>query len=172
MGMVVGHELTHGFDDEGRQFDARRQPQATGGRRTSGKDFVRRARRAWSDQFDGYIVDRRPAREGRAHAGRERRRPRRAQARLRRRCRPARRRTERARHAARFTPEQQFFLGYAQAWCTNTRPEEARRRVTTDPHSPAAYRVNGPLSNLPQFQQAFGCKAGDRMVAQNRCEVW
>ena len=73
---------------------------------------------------------------------------------------------------SRFTPEQQFFLGNAQAWCTNIRPEEARRRVTVDPHSPPRYRVNGPLSNLPQFQQAFGCKAGDRMVAQNRCEVW
>jgi len=75
---------------------------------------------------------------------------------------------------SRFTPEQQFFLGHAQAWCTNTRPEEARRRVTVDPHAPPKYRVNGPLSNLPQFQQAFGCKAGDRMVAtpENRCEVW
>ena len=69
-------------------------------------------------------------------------------------------------------PEQQFFLGNAQAWCTNVRPEEARRLATVDPHAPDRYRVNGPLSNLPQFQQAFGCKAGDRMVAQNRCEVW
>ena len=75
---------------------------------------------------------------------------------------------------SRFTPEQQFFLGHAQAWCTNIRPELARQLVTVDPHAPPKYRVNGPLSNLPQFQQAFGCKAGDRMVAapQNRCEVW
>jgi len=79
---------------------------------------------------------------------------------------------ERVAAPSRFTAEQQFFLGHAQAWCTNTRPEEARRRVTVDPHSPPRFRVNGPFSNLPQFQQAFGCKAGDRMVTQNRCEVW
>jgi putative endopeptidase len=57
-------------------------------------------------------------------------------------------------------------------WCTNATPEELRRRVATDAHAPPEYRVNGPLSNMPQFQKAFACKAGDRMVAQNRCEVW
>jgi endothelin-converting enzyme/putative endopeptidase len=72
----------------------------------------------------------------------------------------------------RFTPEQQFFLGYAQSWCTNERPEIQRVLARTDPHAPPRYRVNGPLSNLPQFQKAFQCKATDRMVAQNRCTVW
>ena len=52
------------------------------------------------------------------------------------------------------------------------RPEELRRRVTVDPHSPPRFRVNGPLSNLPEFQSAFGCPAGTPMVRQTRCEVW
>ena len=73
---------------------------------------------------------------------------------------------------ARFTTEQQFFLGAGQAWCRNIRPEELRRRVTVDPHSPARFRINGPLSNMPQFQAAFECKAGEAMVRQTRCEVW
>src|SRR5262249_23771630 len=74
----------------------------------------------------------------------------------------------------RYTPEQQFFLGYAQSWCAKARPETARARVLTDPHAPAFLRVNGPLRNLPAFQQAFQCKAGQGMVrpAAERCEVW
>jgi endothelin-converting enzyme/putative endopeptidase len=73
---------------------------------------------------------------------------------------------------ARFTSEQQFFLGAAQSWCRNVRVAEALRRVAVDPHSPARFRINGPFSNMPQFQAAFGCPAGAPMVRQTRCEVW
>ncbi len=170
MGMVVGHELTHGFDDEGRQFDARGNlsdwwtPQ-------SGKAFLDRVD-CVKKQFDGYLsIDDLHLNgaltlgENVADLGGLKLAFAAMQA-------YAKQHPERAAPPGRFTPEQQFFLGPAQAWCTNVRPEEARRRVTVDPHSPPRFRVNGPLSNLPQFQQAFGCKAGDRMVAQNRCEVW
>ena len=63
-----------------------------------------------------------------------------------------------------YTPEQRFFLGYAQSWRVHNRPERLRTRVTVDTHAPEFWRVNGPLSNIPAFAQAFGCKAGDPMV--------
>jgi endothelin-converting enzyme/putative endopeptidase len=73
-----------------------------------------------------------------------------------------------------FTPDQQFFLGFAQAWCSSTRPENARMRAAVDPHSPPKWRVNGPLSNLGEFASAFQCKEGQAMVrpADRRCTVW
>ena len=70
------------------------------------------------------------------------------------------------------TPAQQFFTAYAQSWCSSTRPETMRLRVQTDPHSPEEYRVNGVVEDLPEFQQAFGCKAGQPMVSANRCSIW
>jgi putative endopeptidase len=73
-----------------------------------------------------------------------------------------------------FTPEQRFFLGWAQVWAANIRPEEARRRVVTDPHPLSRFRVNGPLSNMAEFATAYSCKAGDLMVRppDKRCQIW
>jgi putative endopeptidase len=71
-----------------------------------------------------------------------------------------------------FTPVQRLFLGWAQVWCVNVRPEAERLGATTDPHSPNKYRVNGPLSNMPEFQKAFSCKPDSPMVRQNACRVW
>jgi endothelin-converting enzyme/putative endopeptidase len=73
-----------------------------------------------------------------------------------------------------FTPEQQFFLGFAQSWCANYRPEALRLLVATNPHSPPKFRVNGPLSNMAEFASAFQCKEGAPMVrsARDRCEIW
>ena len=170
MGMVVGHELTHGFDDQGRQFDAK-------GNLTdwwtpeSGKAFVDRVD-CVKKQFDGYVaIDEVHVNgaltlgENVADLGGLKLAFEAMQA-------YAKAHPERAAPNSRFTPEQQFFIGNAQAWCTAVRPQEARRLATIDPHSPEKYRVNGPLSNLSQFQQAFACKAGDKMAPQNRCEVW
>jgi endothelin-converting enzyme/putative endopeptidase len=70
------------------------------------------------------------------------------------------------------TPEQRFFIGYGQIWCENTASQERRNRAMTDPHSPGRYRVNGVLQNMPEFQQAFSCKAGQPMVSENACRVW
>jgi putative endopeptidase len=70
------------------------------------------------------------------------------------------------------TPAQQFFTAYGQSYCASTRPETLRLRVETDPHSPEEYRINGVVENMPEFQQAFGCKAGQPMVSANRCSIW
>ena len=73
-----------------------------------------------------------------------------------------------------FTPEQRFFLGYAQLWRSVARPDYERTRLNTDPHAPWMWRVNGPLSNMPEFAAAWGCKAGDPMVrpAEKRAAIW
>jgi putative endopeptidase len=71
-----------------------------------------------------------------------------------------------------YTQAQQFFLGFAQVWCENIRPERARTLAQTDPHSPGKFRTNGVVSNMPQFSQAFGCKPGNKMYAAHACRVW
>ena len=69
-----------------------------------------------------------------------------------------------------FTPEQRFFLGFAQIWCENMHAAgRPRQQALTDPHSPGRYRVNGTLQNMPEFQKAFSCKAGQPMVSANAC---
>jgi putative endopeptidase len=160
-GSWAGHELTHGFDDEGRHFDAK------GNLRdwwtpSDSVHFSEQATRV-ADQFNGYLAVDTFHVNGRLTLGEniadfgglltaydalERR--------LERNGRPG--------LIDGFTPEQRFFLGYAQSWRNNTRPAAQRSRVTTDPHAPAKWRVNGPLSNMPSFAKAFGCKAGDAMV--------
>ena len=71
-------------------------------------------------------------------------------------------------------PDQRFFVGFAQWACANNRPEEMRVRAVTDPHSPAQYRINGVVVNMPEFSQAFSCKAGQPMVnaPEKVCKVW
>ena len=165
IGMVMGHELTHGFDDEGRQFDGN-------GNLTDwwtpavGAEFDKRAA-CVKDQFDGY-----PAIEGEdlklngkltlgenlADLGGLK----------------IALSTLKENGAPSPEAERQFFLGYAQVWCGMRRPENARARVRVDPHSPPRWRVNGPLSNMPDFASAFSCQAGDAMVrpADKQCAVW
>ncbi len=71
-----------------------------------------------------------------------------------------------------FTPEQRFFLGWAQVWAGKVDRQGFRQQVETDPHSWARYRVNGPISNMPEFAKAFGCKAPQKMVRANACSIW
>jgi endothelin-converting enzyme/putative endopeptidase len=71
-----------------------------------------------------------------------------------------------------YTPLQQFFLGYGQSWCGSIRPEQLRLQAQTDPHSPRRFRVNGVVQNMPEFGQAFGCKTGQPMMPANACHVW
>jgi predicted metalloendopeptidase len=68
--------------------------------------------------------------------------------------------------------EQDFFVAFAQTWCTNYRPEAARLQAQTNPHSTAQWRVNGPVSDNPDFAKTFSCKAGAPMAPENRCTVW
>src|SRR6185436_20163103 len=70
-----------------------------------------------------------------------------------------------------YSAEQRFFLSWARIWRGKFRPEAARQRVTTDSHAPARWRVNGPLSNLPEFTRAFGCRSGDAMVRDEKLQV-
>ena len=71
-----------------------------------------------------------------------------------------------------FTPEQRLFLGFANVWCQNATEAASRQLAQTDSHSAGRYRVIGPVSNMPEFAQAFGCKAGQPMVRENACRAW
>jgi putative endopeptidase len=172
IGMVVGHELTHGFDDEGRQFDA------AGNLRdwwspAVATEFDKRTA-CVARQYDGYVaVDDQHIKgkltlgENIADLGGVKL------------SYAAFKRAEKenpavATGASGFSADQAFFLGFAQAWCANYRPEVLRLLVATNPHSPSKFRVNGPLSNLPAFADAFQCKEGAPMVRSKdlRCEVW
>ena len=174
IGVVIGHEYTHGFDDQGSKFDADGnlaelvddgRPRGVPGAHGLHREAVRRLRHR-----QGPGERRRPP-ERPAHPGREHRRQRRRRAwrtwRFRRRS-QARPRTP----IDGFTPEQRFFLGFANVWCQNVTDEAARQRAQTDPHSPGRYRVIGSVSNMPEFAQAFGCKAGQPMVRENACRAW
>ncbi len=169
MGMVVGHELTHGFDDQGRKFDAAGNL-ADWWTPASGKGFDERAA-CVKTQFDGYVaVDDVKLNgaltlgENTADLGGLKLAYMALQAYVK--AHPEQMKP------SRYSPDQQFFLGFAQAWCGKTRPQAARVQAQTDPHSTPEWRVNGPLSNLASFQQAFGCKAGQPMVRAPRCEIW
>jgi endothelin-converting enzyme/putative endopeptidase len=166
--MVMGHELTHGFDDQGRQFDAKGNLRDwwTG---PVGKEFDTRAQ-CVVEQFGGYVAVDDLHLNGKlvlgeniadlgglklAHAAYVKARG-----------------TAEPQKIGKWTDEQLFFLGAAQAWCSKRRPENARLRVTTDPHSPPQFRIDGPLSNLPEFAAAFQCKPGDKMVRKVQCTIW
>ena len=169
IGPIIGHEISHGFDDQGAKYDA------------SGKlekwwtdaDYQRFQERGAcvAKQFDGYPVEDGTRHNGKLVLGESigdlggvklaylaylkslEGKPR-----------PA--------DQDGFTPEQQFFIAWGQARGDAIRPETQRQMVLTDPHPIGKYRVIGPLSNLPEFRQAFSCKQGQAMVRAERCEVW
>ena len=170
IGAVIGHEMSHGFDDRGRQFDAQGNLRDwwTAADAAAYKIQAQRV----SDQFDGYTVNDTLHVNGKltlgeniadlgglavAYAAMQKAlagKPRKL--------------------IDGFTPEQRFFLSYARIWRAMDRPEGLRTRVLTDPHSPAHWRVDGPLSNLKEFRDAWGCKDGDGMVrdAGQRARIW
>ena len=167
-GGTVGHELTHGFDDEGRQFDAK------GNLRDwwtpeDAKEFQKRAD-CISNQYSSYTIIDDIKINGKLTLGEDvadlgglmlawmawK----------------ADTRDQKLEPLDDLTPEQRFFVGYGQSWCGQTRDETKRLRATVDPHSPEKYRTNGVVSNMPQFQEAFQCKAGSPMVNAKSCRVW
>jgi putative endopeptidase len=170
IGMVMGHELTHGFDDEGRQFDAEGNLRDWWSK-TVDAEFDRRAS-CVKKQFDDYTVldgvhvnGKLTLGENIADLG---------GVKLSYRAMVGTIEKQQGGNPGKpeFTPAQEFFLGFAQSWCGKMRDEALRHLVATNPHSPPSLRVNGPLSNLPEFAQAFSCKPGQKMVRQDRCEVW
>jgi putative endopeptidase len=170
-GGLEGHELTHGFDDEGRQFNGEGNF-SEWWTPVDEQKFKERAD-CVVKQYDGFVaVDdlhvngKLTLGENIADIGGVRLGYLAWQHRL---------KEQGAKPEADLggmTPAQQFFTAYAQSWCSSTRPETMRLRVQTDPHSPEEYRVNGVVENLPEFQQAFGCKAGQPMVSANVCRIW
>ncbi len=172
IGVVIGHELTHGFDDQGRKFD----PQ--GNLRDwwtaeDGKEFEMRAS-CIADEYSNFIAVDDLKLNGRLTLGEntaDNGGARIALAALEKMI--AEDKTGKAAEKIDgYTPEQRFFLGFGRVWCQKRRPESARARVLTDPHSPGKYRVNGVVQNMPEFQKAWGCKSGQPMVAENACHVW
>jgi len=171
IGAVIGHEMTHGFDDQGRKYDAQGNlrdwwtPQDL-------KNFQERAT-CVEKQFDGFAVADGLHENGKlvlgesiadlggitiAHMAFER--------------------TLAGKAAARkidgFTPEQRFFLSFARVWGTIARPEYERQLTKTDPHPLPRFRANGVMMNIPEFATAFSCQAGDPMArpADQRCRIW
>jgi endothelin-converting enzyme/putative endopeptidase len=168
IGSVIGHELTHGFDDQGRKFD----PQ--GNLRDwwspeDAKEFEKRAEcfiqeySAFAPLENVHLNGKLTLGENTADNGGLRLAFMALMDSLDGKSQPK---------IDGFTPEQRFFLAWGQDWCQNVRPEAARLRAQTDPHSPGQYRVNGVLQNMPEFQQAFSCKVGQPMVRAQACRVW
>jgi putative endopeptidase len=169
MGAVIGHEITHGFDDHGSQFDAHGNLKNWWSPDDL-KNFKERAQ-CVSDQFDGYVVDGDLHENGKlvlgesiadlggltiSYAAYEKS--------LQGKPRPP--------DKDGFTPEQRFFLGWAQVWGANERLEYARLMANTNPHPLPRFRGNGPLSNMAEFARAFACKKGDVMVREKICKIW
>src|ERR1041385_8608821 len=172
MGAVIGHEMSHGFDDQGRRFDAQGNLRDWWTKDDADK-YNAQAQRV-VDQFNAYtVVDSTTHVNGKLTLGenigdlgglkiayltlekslnQHGRQP----------------------NIDGFTPEQRYFLGWAQVWRTLQRDEALKTQVASDEHSPAIWRVNGPLSNMDEFKQAWGCKDGDRMVrpAALRARIW
>lgn len=167
-GATIGHELTHGFDDEGRQFDARGNLHDWWTKQDA-QEFEKRAK-CISDQYAQYtVIDDikinskltlgedvadlggtllayiawKNATEG-----------------------------QELKPIDGFTPDQRFFIGMAQWACGSERDENKRVGAITDPHSPEEYRINGVVSNLPEFMRAFGCQVGQPMVREIACKIW
>jgi len=174
IGAVIGHEMTHGFDDSGRHFDAR------GNLRDwwtaeDAKRFLERGRKIVS-QFDSYVAidsvhvnGRLTEGENIADLGGVKTALSALESALSRQT-----MEEREKKIDGLTQEQRFFLSYAQIWRSNVRPEYLRLVLNVDPHSPAPFRVNGPLSNLPEFAKAFGISEPSPMIrpADERVQIW
>ncbi|MEP6924332.1 MAG: M13 family metallopeptidase [Pyrinomonadaceae bacterium] len=169
IGAVIGHEITHGFDDQGSKFDASGNFKSWW-TESDRKQFEAKAD-CVSNQFSAYEVlpglnmqGKLTLGENIADLGGLTMAYRAYQKSLEGKPRPA--------NIDGFTPEQRFFLGYAQVWAGKSRDEAVRQQVQTDPHAIGSFRVNGPLSNLPVFAEAFQCKTGDKMVRDDRCQIW
>ena len=167
-GAVIGHELTHGFDDQGRQFDARGNLKDWW-TPADAKAFEDRAQ-CFVDQYSSLTAVDDVKLNGKLTLGENAA----DNGGLRISLMAYLARTPVAPAAAidGFTPEQRLFLGWGQVWCENMRPELARMLAQTNPHSPGRERVNGVVANMPEFQKAFSCKAGAPMVRPTQCRVW
>jgi endothelin-converting enzyme/putative endopeptidase len=171
VGAVIGHELTHGFDDEGRQFDGDGNLKEWWTK--VDRDRFTKLADCFVNQYGGFspvpgveLNGRLTLGENTADNGGIR------LAYLALMDDLAKKSVPVGQTQDGFTQPQLFFLGLAQAWCENERPEATRLQVQTDPHSPAQFRIDGTVSNMPEFAAAFSCKPTDKMVAAKACRVW
>jgi len=169
-GGTIGHELTHGFDDEGSQYDAKGNLKDWWTKEDREKFDART--KCVSDQYSSYVIVDDIHINGKLTMGED----------------VAdlggeilgyiawqnANKGKKLKPISGLTPEQRFFIGFAQWDCSNMRPEDQRLRAITDPHSPAVHRINGVVVNMPEFGKAFSCKAGAPMVAppDKICKVW
>ncbi|MFP5226529.1 MAG: M13 family metallopeptidase [Acidobacteriota bacterium] len=175
IGAVVGHELTHGFDDQGAKFDAKGnlhnwwtpQDQKNFEQRT---DCIANEYSQFTAVDDVKVNGKLTLGENTADNGGLRLAYIALMTRLAQ-GKPAATTTEQKSEKS-MTPEQQFFLAYAQNYCSSDRPEFLRMIAQTDPHSPDALRVRGVIVNMPEFAHAFGCKPGQPMAPVKSCRVW
>ena len=168
IGSVIGHELTHGFDDEGRQFDAKGNlrdwwTEADAKAFDQRADCLVQQYGSYSPVDDVKLNGKLTLGENTADNGGLRLAYSALMDKLAGKEPPPR---------DDFTAAQRFFLGWGQVWCQNVRPEAARLRAQTDPHSPGNFRVNGVVSNMAEFQKAFACRTGQPMVRGPACRVW
>jgi endothelin-converting enzyme/putative endopeptidase len=171
IGGIIGHELTHGFDDEGRQFDGNGNLSdwwtAEDGKKFDEKaDCTVKEYSSFVAVDDAKVNGKLTLGENTADNGGLR------LAYMAFLEDASRKNIDLKKKQDGYTPIQQFFLGHGQSWCGSTRPEQLRLQVQTDPHSPRQFRVNGVVQNMPEFGEAFGCKAGQPMMPQNVCRVW
>jgi endothelin-converting enzyme/putative endopeptidase len=167
-GGTIGHELTHGFDDEGRQFDGNGNL-SDWWTKEDAEQFNDRIQ-CIRDQYAQYVVvdnihinSKLTSGEDVADLGGE------LLAYIAWKAETA---DLKLHPVGGFTPAQRFFIGMGQWACENERPQNLRVSAITDPHSPGKYRINGVVSNMPEFQKAFACKAGQPMVRAKVCKVW
>ena len=167
-GAVVGHELTHGFDDQGRHYDGKGNLHEWW-KPEDAKNFDSRAQ-CLVDEYNGFTAIDDLKMNGKLTLGENTADN--GGLRLALAAYMATAATQPDRTLDGFTPEQRLFIGYAQIWCDNLRPEALRLRVQTNTHSPGRFRTNGAVSNVPEFAKAFSCKADAPMVRANACRVW
>jgi predicted metalloendopeptidase len=166
--MVIGHELTHGFDDEGRQFDESGNLKDWWSKDVA--EVFDRKTQCVVDQYSAYTVADGVHVNGALTLGENiadlgglklAYKAFRSVA-------PA----DEERAADSFTQDQEFFISFAQSWCTQSSEEYEKLGAATDPHSPPKYRVNGTVTNLPEFERAFRCSPGAPLAPKVRCSIW
>jgi endothelin-converting enzyme/putative endopeptidase len=170
IGVVIGHEMTHGFDDQGRKFDA------AGNLRDwwTAEDTQKFEERAncIRDEYGKFVAVDDVHVNGSLTLGENTADNGGIRIALRALHNVLKAQGKENEVINGFTPDQRFFLAFAHVWCSNMSPQILRLIAQADPHSPGTARINGTVQNMPEFQQAFGCKANDKMVSATACKVW
>jgi predicted metalloendopeptidase len=165
--MVIGHELTHGFDDQGRQFDAQGNLKDWWTPKDA-EEFQQRAA-CVDKEYSGFSVAPGASVNGKLTLGENTADNGGVRIALMALLNTIGNNTAKIDG---YTPEQRFFLSFGQIWCENDREEVLRMLVQTDPHTPPQFRVNGVVVNMPEFQKAFACQPGQPMAPEHACRVW